>query len=401
MKIKPLGFTTIAIVMLILIANSVFAITPSKGTIQSLKISTIKTYGYSGDDHGEAIQVTSNRIIMGGYWNDSAGVRYATILSTDFYGNVIWQKIWKNASYGRVLDMSLDNLGNIYCAYEAGPDSIIKFSPDGNVLFWKNLTIIGKNVWTVCIHNDSLFAGGSNGTDAWIAEYDLNGTMLWEKNFNTGGKDEHFVESAVSYNNASVIMAGNSGPIAPGPADALLVAFSTIDGKELWNKTWGTPSQRDTALGIGLDKNNNIYTTGLESTYTFLRSYTISGSFNWEKQWTGSMDNFGNSILLNNSTVYIGGQSSPKAMILAYDTSSSFLGSDMLSSYALSQIWDISKAKNGTIYATGSIGNGTNLDLALFMIIPINVPEFTTIFIPISISIAIFIIILRRRKCDR
>lgn len=367
-----------------------------RDNVQNIEIDVIKTIGDYGDDGGESLAIFGNNTIIGGTWNQSLN-HSAFVCSLGYSGELLWKKIWKNGTFGEVYTIDLDDQGNIYCAYNTdGPNAVIKFSENGTILFWKTLAVEG--IWTVSYGANSIFIGGTNGTNAYVARLSLNGTILWQRDWHIGGTDT-LAGSLVSNDNNTLYMVGTTIAYPPGPSDALLVAFDVDNGSELWNATWGALGASEDAVRLTSDKQGSLYITGYEDTNAYIRKYYKTGTINWEKQIPSSS---GHGVLVNDTTVYVCGiynTAKTEAMIYSYQDNGLFVENNILHGYNISYLWDLSISNDGKIYGIGGVINGTtNMDIALFSITQSLVPELTTIILPTIAVIALFIVILKRNR---
>jgi len=381
------------VVMGLLIFSSIGICEINKTNLSGLIIDVIKTFGGSGNDNGNVMVYTSNGTIVGGFCNEmNSKDQSAYLCFLDNSYKLVWQKSWINGTFGRIVGLVLDNSGNIFCAYETdGANAVVEFSDTGNLLQWK--TFPTQDIWSMCIGGNNIFISGINGDNAYIAKLDLNDTIVWQRNWSIG-TTATFANSLISNDNKTLYVVGTNYEPFVDSTDAILVAFSTSNGTELWNKTWGIPNKIDNSIGLASDKYNNIYISGglddCRKTYT--RKCDVLGNLLWEKQWWDIGITYGDTVIINGTNVLVGGLSDIQAMVLEYDTNGMYLDGYVLKDYSLSSLSDLSIAKNGTIYGTGSVINGTtNTDIALFKISPVVVPEFAFIMVPITL-IALFLV---------
>ncbi|HEY9828887.1 MAG TPA: SBBP repeat-containing protein [Stenomitos sp.] len=117
----------------------------------------------------------------------------------------------------------------------------------------------------VCITRVTLGAlgGTSKGfEDAWVAEYSPNGSLKWIKQLGTSGID--YSNGIATDSNGNVFITGKTfgalGGTNKGRFDAWAAKFDP-QGKQLWLRQDGT-LRYDEALGIAVDSNGDMITTG-------------------------------------------------------------------------------------------------------------------------------------------
>ncbi|HPS83141.1 MAG TPA: hypothetical protein PLA88_02415, partial [Bacteroidales bacterium] len=105
----------------------------------------------------------------------------------------------------------------------------------------------------ILLGNRQNFGGQSA---AWLFRVDSNGTILWEKYF-----DSYVISSAENlsrHDDTSVVV---SGTALIGNDYSMLVARVGLSGTVLWEKIYGTEAW-DQGLCTASDSNGNVYLTG-------------------------------------------------------------------------------------------------------------------------------------------
>jgi len=96
----------------------------------------------------------------------------------------------------------------------------------------------------------------SKSTDIIILKYDKEGNELWNKTW--GGNNVDWGESITIYQDF-IYLTGYTDSYGKGSFDAVVIKFNLI-GDEIWNKTWGG-YDRDYGTSL-IILNSNIYITG-------------------------------------------------------------------------------------------------------------------------------------------
>ena len=164
--------------------------------------------------------------------------------------------------------------------------------------------------------SDSQTAAGSNGnSDAFLTEYNANGSYTWTKTFDTtnGSADGTSVATDTNGNvyltgqfSGTVIFDGTGGSDsqtdAGGNGDAFLTKYNA-NGSYAWTKTFDTTDGYAYGNSVTTDANGNVYLTGYFSGTVvfdgaggsdsqtaagsngdaFLTKYNANGSYAWTK----------------------------------------------------------------------------------------------------------------------
>ena len=217
------------------------------------------------------------------------------------------------------------------------------------------------NVYVVGSTTGNIAGTASNNGAAFVRKYDLNGTVVWTRQFGT----------ATTMTRATSVAADSSGNIyVAGYTSALLGAtyYGTDDcflrkydsgGNVLWTQQFGT-TWTDSANGVAVDGSGYAYVVGAagtaltgttaDSPIAFIRKFDTSGGTLWTKQWANSSGNgvarAVKAIGTGTGTVYVAG-----------DT-----GDGELRTFALNGtpgwIQPISDTVSSSVYALAVLGSG-------------------------------------------
>ncbi|MHA1643218.1 MAG: hypothetical protein ACTSUX_09670 [Promethearchaeota archaeon] len=185
-------------------------------------------------------------------------------------------------------DIAIDNEDNIYLAGRTGiygnyKAFLVKFDSSGKQL-WNYTGHSGViNQISLDSKGDVYYINGKN-----VMKISRNGTLLWEKSFNT-------TINAILIKEDSMYLAGVIGNF--------FLMKCNLSGNLVWNSTW---TGMDTNA-IAIDSKDNIYLIG--STQTFgagdwdacLIKFNSTGKYQWHKTFGGPDNDYGKSILIYDS----------------------------------------------------------------------------------------------------
>ncbi|MEM3069916.1 MAG: hypothetical protein QW638_03290 [Candidatus Bathyarchaeia archaeon] len=157
-----------------------------------------------------------------------------------------------------------------------GSDAFLAaFDSDGSLLWYRRREtngVEGDTARRVCATPDSVYLlviGSKGWTLKTITKFDPKGNQRWDQRL-----EDDRIYNDLKYFNDYLYAAGTLNNDA-------LIAKLDLEGRILWNKTIGKPDREDYAAGIFLDK-NHIYVVGTTESYTkwsqriaFLNIYRI------------------------------------------------------------------------------------------------------------------------------
>jgi uncharacterized protein (TIGR03437 family) len=201
---------------------------------------------------------------------------------------------------------------------------------DAQVIQWTRQfgTTGTENAYAVAVAPNALYAVGEvqNGafpgatnagrTDAFVSKFDLDGVLLWSRQFGTAGPD---AARGVAADASGVYVVGDIGGALQGPsagAGDVFVRKYDPEGNILWTKQFGGTTD-DQASAAAVDA-SGVYVTGFitgtlpgqtdaGSNDVFVRKYDFAGNELWTRQFgTGDQDK-GFGIAVDSSGVYVCG----------------------------------------------------------------------------------------------
>ncbi|MDI6733188.1 MAG: fibronectin type III domain-containing protein [Planctomycetota bacterium] len=250
---------------------------------------------------------------------------------------VLWTKQFGTSAYDYAWAISADSSG-IYVTGQTngtfpgqtsagGADAfVIKLDPNSGTVLWTKQ--FGTSVYdeglAIFAHSTGVYvagrtAGNLSGTsagsyDAFVRKIDANdGTALWTTQFGSSSLD---YANGVFVDSTSVYVAGQTFGALPwysnaGYWDAFVRKIDAANGNEVWTRQFGTTGY-DFASGI-YDKVVVGTTTGVLGEASagvedvFIRQYDDNGEVGWTKQFGTSSNDFGVSVSVDGSSIYIGG----------------------------------------------------------------------------------------------
>jgi prepilin-type N-terminal cleavage/methylation domain-containing protein len=270
------------------------AVEPSAPVVVT-NITFASAWGGAGSEYGSYIVQTSDGgyAITGGT-NDGAGDMFIAKYDSD--GVQTWNKTWGGAG-------------------DDGGSGIIQTGDGGYVVSGYTKS----------------FGAGQN--DAFIAKFDSNGNLTWNKTWGGAGVDNGY--SVIQSNDGGYILSGITFTYGSGNADIFFARYDT-SGNLTWNKTWGGTSGE---LGGSIipTSDGGYAITGQTMSFgaggfdMFIAKFDSSGNLSWNKTWGGTIEEDGNSIVQTGDGGYlVAGRSSSfgggyNAYVVKFDTSGSLL----------------------------------------------------------------------------
>lgn len=259
-----------------------------------------KTYGYSGNDQGQAIlQTTDGGYFLTGFMdfdgrtlneplNQKSGNRHGVgefwAIKTDVSGNENWNQYYGGTDNDRAYD-------------------VIQ-TPDGGYI------MVGNSEST-----DFDITNPKGSYDFWVVKIDATGNLQWQQNYGGSGIEIAYSISKTMDGNYLVLgdTRSNDQQVTnpKGNADAWLLKISET-GNLLWQKSYGG-SQFDTGRNVIEKTDGTLILTGAsrsndqdvnnnygQSDFWLVIADEL-GNINFEKNYGGSATDFGNDAILSSS----------------------------------------------------------------------------------------------------
>lgn len=322
-----------------------------------------------------AIDASGNLYAVG--WYTSANITFGTITLTnpgiatsdiflvkyDAAGNVLWAKTFGGADGDLGSGVAVDAAGNVLItgwytstSLAFGTYTLNNAAATTSDIFVTKLDPAGNTLWAKSV-------GGASGERGYGIAVDASNNV-----FVTGG----FGSASINFGSGSLSNAGS-------PTNDVFVTKYDANGTNLWSKSAGG-TNADAGLSAAVDSLGNVYVTGQytsasinfgtgvlnnASTGTqdlFIVKYNGSGTAAWAVRSGGSLDDFGQSIAVKKTAVYVtGGFSSSSVMFGTTTLTNASAGTNdvLLAKYDNNgnAIW--AKKSGG---ADSEAGNGVALD---------------------------------------
>jgi photosystem II stability/assembly factor-like uncharacterized protein len=155
------------------------------------------------------------------------------------------------------------------------------------------------------------------GADAFLRKYDLDGTVLWTREFGTSSTDRGY---GVVADSSGVYVTGYTGGTFAGQSSAggndVFLSKYDADGTAVWTRQFGS-SASDTAYGVSADS-SGVYVTGYTSGTlpgqsssggddVFVQKYDSSGTALWTRQFGTATTDHANAVMASAAGVYVTG----------------------------------------------------------------------------------------------
>ena len=235
----------------------------------------VHTFNFSECDYpgGIAVDSNDNIVITGGSGIWQMNVYYWII---KFDTNCLEQ--WNHTFHESAMDVGLgvavdakDNIITTGLSATPFTDNVflIKYSEDGDIIWEKRRP--GGEPWDIAIDSQGNIIitgtgyGGRRSSTMFTIKCDLEGTLLWTAEFDTGVYDGGRSVAIDSYNN--IIIGGYSGFSQHEYYEHCTVLYDT-DGNEICLKREGVEGY---IYGVAVDSKDAVYTTGtiLEGIYGY------------------------------------------------------------------------------------------------------------------------------------
>jgi hypothetical protein len=220
------------------------------------------------------------------------------IIKCDSYGNILWSLpiIIDKLDTFYAPHMVVDDNMNIYLQYGKMDGQYLRKYKSDNTLLWDvNITQQSSYRFVVgAIHlknNDIYFAGNTALNDlnqaAWVSKIDSSGTMKWESIFDYGDWHTIYITDIAIDQGCNIFIVGFEGWTI---ADIFIAKFDQ-NGIKIWDKKTGT-SNHDEGWEIETDYENNVVVYGYVD-----RPWVEDASLGWIAKYnTEGSEIFSNNI---------------------------------------------------------------------------------------------------------
>jgi len=273
----------------------------------------------------------------------------AQITKYDSNGNLLWQRGLDTASRQDSVDrgaIKVDSSANVYiCGTVGGTPTygfVAKYDTDGTLLWQRNLKRDdGLEVRFYALDVSSggnIYIVGANNNFPCIVKYNTSGTLQWERQRQTGnGATTNF-----SYEHISIDSSENAYVVGYNRNDDGVGNITNYGHVAKWNSAgtiqWETQVYMPTTypnsqlFGIVVESGGNIYVGGYGSAGTtqgpFVAKLDTNGAILWQRYisnsyLTGSTNSFLALAYASASSLYAIAQATVGGIIMKFDTSGS------------------------------------------------------------------------------
>lgn len=305
------------------------------------RVSTEWFHEYQGDMANSIIESGGYLYVTGyeNYDNINGGLKDIIIMKINSYNGIVE---WKNQYGGHNGGADGNDRGNYIAIsngylYVAGSEHdsdldgnerdiiVMKVNAENGVVEWKNqysgsgdwdtahsLAIVGNDVYVAGLEDTDPLGGGD---DIFVMKLNgADGSVDWINQYGGPLSERSTVSIAVSENNIYITGTERSDP--DGGSYDIAVIKLNLDGSMEWKRQYGGSSV-DLASSMFVS-DDSIYITGSELSEAPTSSYDIfimkldktDGSVEWNKQYGGDENDYGNNITLSDGYLYVTGTES-------------------------------------------------------------------------------------------
>ena len=223
----------------------------------------------------------------------------ASAVAADSQGNIVVG----GGTNGALFASNTGNDHIFLVKYDAGGHQLWtkQFGSDKNDYLSAITTDQQNNIYLVGATEGSLFSPLTGIRDNFIVKYDMNGNLLWSKQFGLSNNDSGFNDIAVDSQGNTYVVGDTEGSLfspnidansSLGGYDSFVIKYD-LTGKMIWSKQIGATGD-DLAQSIAIDQQNNTYIAGstqqlfsapIGYSDAFLAKLGPDGTLLWGKQF--------------------------------------------------------------------------------------------------------------------
>ncbi len=211
------------------------------------------------------------------------------------------------------------------------------------------------------------FGPGSPSQSAIVLlKYDPRGSLLWQRIWSGTGNGNDTSTGVATDSSGSVYVTGYTTSFGAGKEDVLLLKFGP-SGSLVWQRTW-SGSQTDKGDSVAVDSSGNIYVSGHTDRFgtgafeVLLLRFDTSGNLIWQRTWgVSGFEAQGLSVAVDSSgAIFVAGEvallskpENPKGLLLKFGSSGSLLLQENWYGSAADVGQGIAIDPSGSIYIAG------------------------------------------------
>lgn len=247
-------------------------------------------------------------------------------------GAVLWTRQFGTAFLDQGLAAATDASG-VYVAGVTGSDGFLRKYDQSGTELWsrtidsgsveqaRGIAVDASGVYVAGLTNGVLAAPAVGGSDAFLRKYDVNGNVVWTKQFGSDTTDQG---NAVAVDATGVYVAGDTTGTFAGQSKAgglwdEFAAKFELDGDPAWVRQFGT-NREDAAHGVAVDP-TGAYFVGFSDAAALPGQTPVGGNDSWVRRYDPdgniiSTLQFGTvnhdeayAVAANSTGIYIGGYS--------------------------------------------------------------------------------------------
>ena len=276
-KKKNLKTITIALFSILLFVGFLSIVTNTNGyTITELStVDWYVTYGGEDLDQGWDCAVDSeNNAYLIGTTRLDGGATNATLLKYGNSGSLIWERHWGGVNNDNGNGGCTDSVNNIYLVGSTrsfgtdlinGDCFIAKYDENGSLMWnrtWGTSGVDSASDVLVDssfnVHITGYSDNGGNGRDTLFLKYNSSGDLQFALNW--GGTASESGSGIEETTTGDIVISGQTSSFGAGNTDVFVLYYSAA-GSLIWNTTWGAPTI-DRGYDNAIDSMNNIYVAG-------------------------------------------------------------------------------------------------------------------------------------------
>lgn len=260
----------------------------SAGSIQWHRFFGTNVFGL---DYGNGVSVdsSSNVYVCGSTTSQTVGGFDALLIKYNTFGTIQWQKTLGGAGTDLFNQVSLDSSANCYAVGYINADNMLiaKYNTNG-VLQWQtgfNLLNLDVAYSVVSDASGNFYVTGSTNSSSsiYIIKYNTSGVIQWQRSLNGTGF-EYGADIAIDPSSNVYISGSTTSTGVSGGNDMYIAKYNT-NGLLQWQRYLGGTGT-ESANGICVDNSGNVYVCGTNTTSPLdgiIAKYNTNGVLQWQR----------------------------------------------------------------------------------------------------------------------